>query len=277
MSKIKSSLIKFFKSFTLFEILFISLSLLSVVVVSVIFKSDALSLAFSIVAIIAVFALSKGVFIAPIYNIAMDILYCLQASRQNLYGEIILNAAILVPIQIVSMINWGINKSKQGEIQINSIGWKEICIVLSCAVALIVPVYFMLKAFNTNYIYLSVVTFIFPIVSNYFIFRKSILQFVSFFIQNIVLIVVWLMPIFQGNASFGMLPMALTFVIFEINNVYGFINWSKKQKEQQAKRETKIREKIEKINQTHPYLKEFCTLSSKNQTFKQKRRKLWNF
>ena len=133
----KNSLIKFFKSFTLFEILYLVISLVTITTVSIVFKCDGLSIAFSIVSIISVFMLSKGVFLAPIYQIVMATLYAVQAYLNSLYGDAILNMLILVPIQIATMIIWAINKKKNQEIQIVNIKWKEWLCIFGVAIAVV--------------------------------------------------------------------------------------------------------------------------------------------
>ena len=269
--------IKFFKSFTLYEILFLSISLASVITVSIIVKADTLSFVFPITAIIAVFMLSKGVFIAPIYQIIMMIVYCLQASTQALWGEVILNAGILIPIQITTMITWALNKNRNKEIQVNTLKWQEWLCILAFALTIIAPVFFLLRSLNTSYLPLSVVTFIFPIVSHYLTLRRSVLQWVSYIVQNCFAIALWLMPVFVGQLSLSLLPMAMTFLIYEINNIYGLVNWSRKHKEQMAAREKLNNERKEKLGKITFISKKNYKKLGKNQNFKQKRRFLWNF
>ncbi len=233
MRKFTNSLIAFFKSFNLFETLFLTFSLITVITVSIVFKSDWLSIVYSLSAIFAMFCLSKSVYLYPIYQIISDGIYVVQSYFNGLYGESILNLFILIPIQIVTAISWFRNKRENSEIQVNKLAWQEWICIFATASALIAPVYFMLKALNTNYLIISVATFIIPIVSYYLTLRRSVFQFAAYIIQNLVIIVLWLMPIIEGGVGdIGLLPMALTFAIFGINNVYGFVNWTRKYKRQ---------------------------------------------
>ena len=240
-TKKENQLVKFFKSFNLFEIIFLTLSLATIITVSIVCKSDYLSIIYSLSAIFAMFCLSKGVFLYPIYQIISDGIYVIQAYMNCLYGESILNLFILIPIQIVTTISWFKNKKQHSEIQVNNLAWQEYLCVFLGAVALIVPVYFMLKALNTNYLIVSVATFILPIITYYLTLRRSVVQFGTYIIQNLTIILLWLMPIIYGGvADIGLLPMSLTFVIFIINNIYGFINWKRKYKNQELKRQSEM-------------------------------------
>lgn len=229
--------IDFFKSFNLFETLFLSLSLCAVITLSIVFKSDALSFVYTIVAVIAVFTLAKGLFLAPLFQIAMMALYIAQAWTQRLYGEMILYGVILIPIQIFAMISWIKNRGKGSDVKTSDIGWREWLVILTCALALIAPVYFGLRALNTNELVVSTITFIIPIISNYLTLRRSIYQYVFYILQSLVLIVLWLLPIIHGQATIAILPMAVVYLIFEVSNVYGFINWIKLSKSQNRKKD----------------------------------------
>ncbi len=83
MEKIKN----FFKNFNLYDMIFLPIALVSVLTVSIVFKSDALSIAYSFIAILSVFFLSKGYIFAPIFLICQYLLYCTQSFLQGVWGE----------------------------------------------------------------------------------------------------------------------------------------------------------------------------------------------
>ena len=236
MKSLKQSLIDFFKSFNLFETLFLTISLVTITAVSIIFKSDALSIVYSLSAIFAMFCLSKGVYLYPIYQILSDGIYVVQAYFNGLYGESILNLFILIPIQIVTAISWFKNKQANDEVMVNKLPKIEYLFIFTTAIALIAPVYFMLGALGANYQIISVATFILPIITYYLTFRRSVVQFATYILQNLTIVLLWLMPIIEGGvADAGLLPMSLTFAIFVVNNIYGYISWRKRYKRQQIK------------------------------------------
>ena len=239
MKKLQQSLTNFFKSFNLFDILFLTISLTTLIAVFVICKSDYLSILYSLSAVFAMFCLSKAVFLYPIYQIISDSIYVIQAYHNGLYGESILNLCILIPLQIATAIAWFRNKRQTSQIQVNRLSWLEYVCIALFALSLIGPVYFLLRALNTNYLAISVATFILPMISYYLTFRRSVVQFGAYIVQNITIVLLWLMPIIYGGiADIGLLPMSLTFVMFVINNIYGFVNWRRKYKQQQIQLQT---------------------------------------
>ena len=59
--------------------------------------------------------------------------------------------------------------------------------------------------------------------------RRSPLYALAYTLNDIVLIVLWTFSAFRDPSS---IPMVACFVIFLFNDVYGFVNWLKMQKEQ---------------------------------------------
>lgn len=232
MDKIKNTVIAFFKSFNLFEVLFLIFGLAAELSISIIFKSDALTFVYSIVSVVAVVTLFKGMVLSPIFQIVAMSLYIAQAWTQQLYGEMILYGAILIPLQIYAAFSWLKNRGKGSEVKTNDISKKEWLSIFACTLVLIAPVFFGLRALHTNQLIVSTFTFIIPIISNYLTMRRSVFQYVFYILQDIFLIILWLLPIFQGLATIKILPMAIVYLIFGISDVYGIINWKKLGKKQ---------------------------------------------
>lgn len=242
----KQYLKQFFNSFNLFDYILLPLFLVAVLTVSIIYKCDALSIIYSFVGLIAVFVLSKGVFFSPIFLIIMYIIYAIQAYLSGLYGEVILNVAILMPLQIYAFISWFIKRKHKAEKSLSvspqDIHLKEWSIIAVCYVLLLISVYFILQAINTNYLILSALCFANAILANYLTIRKSFYQFVVYIANNVVLILMWLMPLIEGQPlGTNFLPMIVSFVAFTAINSYGLINWiklSKKSKNLIANKQT---------------------------------------
>ncbi len=237
----KQKITEFFKSFTLFELIFLPVSLIAVLTVSIVFKCDALSIVYSVVGIMATFFLSKGVFFAPLCLIVMYGLYVAQSYLQSLYGEAFLYLVLLIPLQIYTFVNWVI-KQKQGRnsnvLVMRDLKWREWTCLAVGTVAIGVASYFALRALNTNYLILSAISFAGACLANYLTMRGSIYQFVVYLINDIVLIILWLMPVFEGlPAGTDFVPMAVAFAAYIANNIYGLVNWYKIRKNKKSEEE----------------------------------------
>lgn len=233
---------RFFKSFNLYDKIFLPIALVAVITVSIVFKCDALSIAFSLFGIIAVFSLSKGYFFAPLALIAMYGIYAAQSYLQSLYGEMIVSLAIVVPLQAYAFVHW-IIKKRRGEnlsdkMIIRRLSWKEWISIAAAICAFAVGAYFMLKAFNTNFLVLSTASLTISLLASYLTMRGSKFQFFPYIIANVLCIIMWIMPLASGQANgTNFVPIAVCTVAFFVNNIYGFINWLKLEKSQNENNE----------------------------------------
>lgn len=223
---------KIYNSLNLYDKLFLLISLTIIITLSIVFKSDALSIIYSTVAIISVFTLSKGYIFAPILLIIAYVIYATQSFLQNLYGEFFLNLAILIPLQITTFVKSIIarkkGKNETGMMKVEKISWKEwICITFAMA-AIWAGAFFVLRALNTNYLIASTFSFMFAVVANYLTMRGSKYQFIFYMAISFACVAMWLSPLIEGSINGGdFIPIVATFVIMIVNNIYGIIHWVK--------------------------------------------------
>ncbi len=227
----------FFKGFNLYDKIFLPTALIAIIVVSIVFKCDALSIIYSIVGILAVFCLSKGFFFAPIVLIAMYALYAAQSYLQGLYGEMIVSLVIVVPLQAYAFIYWIVKKRKGAQLAdkmiMRRLCWKEWVSIAAAVVAVMTGAYFMLKAFNTKFLLLSTASLAISLVANYLTMRGSKFQFIAYIIVNLICLAMWILPLASGQTNgSNFVPIAVSMVAYLVNNIYGFTNWLKLEKAQ---------------------------------------------
>ncbi len=232
----KEKIIDFFKQFTLFDIIYLAIALPATIVTSILCKSSALTIMYSIVGITSIFLLAKGFFFSPIFIILMYSLYVWLSYNNGLYGECIIYGAVFIPIQIITIISWFSKKKKEGNIfKIEKITLKEWIILIAVVIAIGVGVYFMLDAFNTKYLILSTLTFILSGTATYLTYRRTEYSFIVFLINNAFFTLLWLMPLLKGaSAGIELIPMGVNSLAYFVLNLVGFINWRKMRKEQRV-------------------------------------------
>lgn len=220
-----------FKNWTLFEILLLTVSPLIVLTVGIIFKSDALTIITSIVGIICALLLAKGLVLGQFFGIAIVVLYSIVSYKNRYYGEMLIYLAIMLPMYIWGIIEW--LKHKNGEtksVEVNSIKWKEWLLVAICALFSFIAFYFLLKALNTSQLIISTLSVVDNIFAVYLLARRSKYGFMSYIINDLILIVLWGIPIIQGNLL--LLAFLINPIINLINDTYGVVNWTKQQQKQ---------------------------------------------
>ncbi len=215
-----------------YEILFLSIGEVAIVA-SFIFATDKnwLSLITSVLGVFIVMGTAKGLVIAPFINIIFNILYSIVSISQKYYGEAIIYIFMMMPIAIFTIVQWIKNKNpeRQEEVLVGGIKKIEYPILAVATVVLTIAFYFLLKALGTNELIVSTISLVTSVVASYLLIRRSSYYAIGFVLNDIVLIVLW------GLASakdISLLPQAICFAAFLLNDAYGFVRWKMEEKKQ---------------------------------------------
>lgn len=224
---------KLFKDWTPFELFMLFFNPILVVVVGIVFKNDALTIITSAGGIVGVLLCAKGRVLGQIIGLIIAILYSIVSYFNGFYGETIIYMVYMIPMYVWSVVEWLKHKNKEtNSVQVYSIKWQEWVIVAISSVAVFISFYFLLKALNTNQLIVSTLSMVDNIFAIYLLARRSKYGFVSYIVNDIILIVLWGIPVIQGN--FLLLAMLFNPIMNLISDVYAVFNWSKMQKKQIA-------------------------------------------
>lgn len=137
------------------------------------------------------------------------------------------------PMAVFALISWIKNPydGNKAEVKVNRLKKKEIVFMLLLTAVITFIFYFILAAFNTANLIPSTISVTTSFLAVYLTFRRSAFYAAAYAANDVVLITLWLMAALSNIAY---LSVVICFVIFLINDVYGFINWSKMQKRQEA-------------------------------------------
>lgn len=221
----------FFKSWTLFEKVFV---IISIFIITICFflgqDKNIFSLIASILGILTVICGAKGLIIAPIINIIYNVIYTILSISQHYYGEAIIYTFLMIPINIITIISWKKNKSKENDnvVEVNKISTKEYLYLSFITITLTIGFYFLLRILNTNELIISTISLVTSILASYLMLRRSSYYAIAYIINDIILITLWTLSIKSNR--FEHLPMIITFIIFFINDIYGFINWKQRER-----------------------------------------------
>ena len=226
---------KLFKDWTIFERILLITSPLIVLVFGIIFKNDALTIITSIVGIMCALLLAKGLVLGQFLGIAIAILYSIVSFKNAFYGEMLIYLIIMLPMYIWGIIEWLKHKNEETKsVEVNSIKWKEWIIVALCSIVAFIGFYFLLKALNTNELIVSTLSVVDNIFAIYLLARRSKYGFVSYIVNDLILIILWGIPVVQGNLF--LLAMLINPIVNLINDTYGVINWTKMQRKQKEQK-----------------------------------------
>ena len=226
-------LISLLRRLTKFEI---GLWLCSVIVITISFllprEKDILTLIASLIGVTALIFVAKGWVIGQAMTILFALFYGVISYIFGYYGEMITYLFMSAPAAAVAVISWLRHPFKDEKVvEISSVTKKQVGIVflLTCAVTLIF--YFVLKYLGTASLFVSTLSVATSFFASSLTFLRSPYYALVYCTNDVVLIVLWGIASLE---SLSYLPMVLCFVMFLANDIYGFYNWTRMKKEQQA-------------------------------------------
>ena len=234
---------KIFKNWNLFEILFTIISAIAIVVAFIFtVEKQWMTLVIASIWLISAIFTSKGMFYTPICNVIYIVFYVIVSINQQYYGEAIVYGAIIGPIQIFTIFSWIKNKQKEQTVAINKIKSKEWVWVGIITTIATVGLYFLLLILNTSELVVSTLSLVFCALANYLLLRRSSYYALSFVVNDVFLVTLWLIAAIESN--FSLVLMLINSLVFTVNDVYGFFRWKKQEKTQPQTSQQNI-EKIE--------------------------------
>lgn len=221
------------KSWTKFEKIFLVLGTISALVLTPLFKGTIIDLGYTLLYFWTALLLAKGKYACYIIGIISTFFYAYVSYANSYFGELIISMCCTLPLMIFGLINWLRHQDDTNTVVIKDITIKELIIVLLSQAILFMGYYYLLKIFNTNNLLVSTFSIVASLIATYLTARRSEYGFVGFIINDLILIVLWGMPIFTGNLS--IIPIVLCPILLLINDIYGAYNWRKIKKEQKEK------------------------------------------
>lgn len=209
-----------------FEII---LWIVSVIVVSLSFvfsdRNNYLTLVASLLGVSALIFLAKGHYIGQIMIIIFALLYALISYDMKYYGEMITYLGMTAPMAVVALISWLRHPFKDScEVQVSYVTKKHfIFMTVSCCVVT-AAFYFILKYFGNASLIISTISIATSYIAAYLTAIRSPFYALGYGANDVILIILWVIAAIK---DIGNLSMVACFVMFLINDMYGFYNWRK--------------------------------------------------
>ena len=226
-------LVSLFHSLTKFEW---CLWLSSVVVVTISFflspDKNVLNLIDSLIGVTALIFISKGYVIGQVLLIIFGVLYGIISFEYRYYGEIITYLGMSAPIAGLAVISWLRHPYKDSkEVEVNRhLKLSTWLTLLLLTAAVTVGFYFILKALGNSNLLFSTISVTTSFLAASLTFLRSPYYGLGYAANDAVLITLWVLAALEDP---GYVPMIFCFVMFFINDLYGFFNWRRMSKRQQ--------------------------------------------
>ena len=157
-------------------------------------------------------------------TIIFAVIYGIISFRFHYYGEMITYVGMTAPSALWAMIMWLKNPYSKREVKVGEMTKVKWCLLVVSAVIVTLIMWRVLAYFNTANILFSTISVTTSYLASMLMVLRSPCYAVCYAANDIILIVLWMLA---SMVNIGYLPMVLCFLIFLINDLYGFINWKR--------------------------------------------------
>ena len=220
--------------FTKFEI---GLWTSSVVLITVFFfafdRTGYMTFVASLIGATALIFNAKGNPLGQFLVIIFSVFYGIISYTFAYYGEMITYLGMTAPMALVALITWLRNpyQGNKAEVTVNHITRKEVAFMAALTVVVTIMFYFILAFFHTANLLPSTLSVTTTFIAVYLTFRRSSYFTLAYAVNDLVLIILWALA---AMTDLSYLSVMICFVVFFVNDLYGFINWLRMEKRQNA-------------------------------------------
>ncbi len=187
-------------------------------------------IAATLIGITGLIFIAKGDIWGQVCTIIFAILYSIVSISYMYYGEFITYAFMTLPMAVVSFISWIRNPHEDTkEVKVGHMTPRKILLIIAGTIVATIVFYFVLAHFNTNNIGFSTISIATSFVAMSLTAFRSPYYAIAYCANDIVLIILWTLATFADPQY---LPMIISFSIFLIQDIYGFISWQKMKRRQ---------------------------------------------
>ena len=206
-----------------------SISMLIVTVSNLVGGSfDVLTLAATWVGITSLIFAAKGNVWAQFLMVAFSILYGIISFRFRYWGEMITYLGMTLPMAVWSAVTWLWNPSagSKSEVAIRKLEKKHFLFLLVLSIVVTGAFYFILRWLETPNIVFSTLSVTTSFLAASLTMLRSSYYALGYAANDLVLIVLWGLAAAKDPVY---IPVIINFMIFFMNDMYGFISWKKRE------------------------------------------------
>lgn len=185
----------------------------------------------SLIGVSSILLCAKGNPIGLVLSIVFSIFYGVISYTFRYYGEMITYVAMTLPMCVLSLISWLKHpyKQKKSQVAVNKITKKDLYVLIMLTLLVTIAFYFILRAFDTPNLIPSTFSVSTSFCAVFLSFKRSPYYLIAYALNDIVLIVLWVLASLE---SISFISVVICFIAFLVNDIYGFINWKKMEREQ---------------------------------------------
>ena len=191
---------------------------------------DALSLLASLIGVTALIFVAKGHVLGQVLTMVFAVFYGVISWAFRYYGEVITYLCMTAPMALLALITWLRNPYQDSaEVTVRRLTGKHWLVLGVSTVVVTAAFYFILQAMGNAALWVSTLSITTSFLASGLTALRSPYYALAYAMNDLVLIVLWVIAAFADISS---VPMVACFVTFFANDLYGFINWRRMEKRQ---------------------------------------------
>lgn len=190
-----------------------------------------MTLAASLIGTTSLIFNAKGNPVGQALMIIFSLLYGLISYTFSYFGEMITYLGMTGPMALFALVSWLRNpyKGNRAEVAVNRLGNRELVLMHVLTALVTFGFYFILDYFRTANMIPSTLSVATSFIAVYLTFRRSPYFALAYAANDVVLIVLWILAAVE---DISYLSVMICFVMFLVNDLYGFVSWKRMEKRQ---------------------------------------------
>lgn len=188
-----------------------------------------------VIGVTALIYIARGAVLGQVLMVVFSLVYGYLSFYCRYYGEMVTYMGMTGPISAMTVVTWLRHPSQEeNQVEAARLSPRLRWIMAVSAAGTTWAFYYILKYFHTAQLPLSTLSVTTSFLAVYLTFRRSAYFPLAYAANDLVLIVLWTLAAMEDPSY---LSVVICFVMFLVNDGYGFLSWSRMQKRQQQRRE----------------------------------------
>ncbi len=205
----------------------------------------------SLVGVTSLIFLARGDVIGQYLMVLFSLLYGVISYQQTYYGEIITYVGMTAPMAVLSAVVWHkhpfAEKGERAKVTVGQMKGSRWLLGVVLSIVVTAVFYLLLQALGNAALGWSTLSIATSFFAAYLTFCRSEYYAVAYAVNDLVLIVLWILAALVDPVA---LPMIACFLMFFCNDLYGFIAWRKRKQQQQTVKNGDDQQKNVETNET---------------------------
>ena len=184
-----------------------------------------------VIGVTALIYIARGAVLGQVLMVVFSLVYGYLSFYCRYYGEMVTYMGMTGPISAMTVVTWLRHPSQEeNQVEAARLSPRLRWIMAVSAAGTTWAFYYILKYFHTAQLPLSTLSVTTSFLASYLMLFRSSMYAVAYAANDLVLIGLWVLAARNDPANWS---MAICFAMFFCNDLYGFVSWRRRQRQQE--------------------------------------------